>query len=66
MDPSAGFWSAMGLIAALIIAIGVFFIAARVFTAVRLRREREMRHEERGSRVIEAHTGRDSHDEPRP
>ena len=46
----------MGLVAALAVAIGIFLIAARVFTNVRIRREREMRHEERGSRVIEAHT----------
>ena len=59
MDPSVGFWSAMALVAALAIAVGIFLIAARVFTNVRLRREREMRHEERGSRVIEAHTGKD-------
>jgi hypothetical protein len=56
MDPSAGFWSAMGLVAAIAVAIGIFLIAARVFTNVRLRREREMRREEPGSRVIEAHT----------
>ena len=57
METSAGFWSAIWLVVALAIAIGIFFMAARAFTNSRLRREREMRGEERGSAVIEAHTG---------
>jgi hypothetical protein len=65
MDLSEGLWSAMAIIAALLVAIGIFFIAARVFTTVRMRREREIRHEERGSRVIEAHTARNIEDEGR-
>lgn len=41
METSAGLWSALTIVAAVLVVIGVIFIAARVLTAVRSRRARE-------------------------
>lgn len=41
MESSAGLWSALTIVAALLLALGAVLIAARVLAAARLRRERD-------------------------
>jgi hypothetical protein len=62
METSAGLWSALTIVAAVLIVIGVVFIAARVLMAVRMRRGRQALAEASTPRRLEeaAERGTDS------